>query len=133
VPNPIGVCKPAPRAKLGESCAGNCATDGFCAVTTYGVGVTYALCFGDDGLYCTSDGLDSICQALVPLGGECIGNGQDCGSGAFCETTCQALSDFGEPCGRACRYELQCGQDGKCGDPTWADPDFGCKGYAPGL
>ena len=42
------------------------------------------------------------------------------------------LSKLGEQCGRACRSELHCGEDGICVDPTWADPTFGCQGYAPG-
>jgi hypothetical protein len=131
-PDALGVCTPAPRAALGEACVSTCAAGERCASTTYGVGETYALCFEDDGLHCVHDGLTSACEALVPLGGDCPGTGQECGSGAYCETTCQPLSKLGEPCGRACRYELQCGEDGTCVDPTWADPDFGCKGYAPG-
>jgi hypothetical protein len=132
-PDPLGVCTPAPHAELGEACVGTCASGEKCPSTTYGVGDTYSLCFEDDGLYCSHDGPDPVCQALVPLGDACPGTGEECGSQAYCETTCQALSKLGEPCGRACRYELVCGEDGKCADPSWADPDFGCKGYAPGL
>jgi hypothetical protein len=131
-PNALGVCTPAPRGKLGEPCVSTCATGQKCPSTTYGVGETYALCFEDDGLYCSYVDTESTCQALVPLGGTCPGTGQECGSEAYCETTCQALSQLGEPCGRACRSELQCGDVGKCVDPTWADPTFGCMGYAPG-
>lgn len=131
-PNALGVCTPAPHAKLGEACVSTCTTGEKCASTTYGIGETYALCFEDDGLYCSYADPDPVCAALVPLGGACPGTGQECGSGAYCETTCQALSKLGEPCGRACRTELNCAEDGKCVDPTWADPTFGCKGYAPG-
>jgi len=131
-PNALGVCTPAPHAKAGEACVSTCAIGEKCPSTTYGVGETYALCFEDDGLYCSHLGPKPVCQALVPLGGDCPGTDQECGSQAYCETTCQALSKLDEPCGRACRYDLQCGEDGKCVDPTWADPDFGCKGYAPG-
>jgi len=131
-PDALGVCTPAPHAKLGEACVSTCATGDKCASTTYGVGKTYALCFEDDGLYCSYAAPDPVCTAIVPLGGGCSGTGQECGSGAYCETTCQALSKLGEPCGRACRSELTCADDGKCASPSWADPMFGCKGYAPG-
>lgn len=131
-PDALGVCTPAPHAKLGEPCVSTCYFGEKCPSTTYGVGDTYALCFEDDGLYCSHAGVDAVCQALVPLGGDCPGNEQECGSRAYCETTCQPLSELGEPCGRACRYELQCDNDGKCADPTWATDEWGCKGYAPG-
>ena len=131
-PDALGVCTPAPRAKLGELCVSTCYYGEKCPSTTYGVGDTYSLCFEDDGLYCSHAGLDAVCQPLVPLGGECPGTEQECGSKAYCETTCQPLSELGEPCGRACLSELQCDNDGKCADPMWATDEWGCKGYAPG-
>lgn len=131
-PDALGECTPAPRAKLGKLCVSTCNYGEKCPSTTYGVGATYALCFEDDGLYCSHAGLEAVCQPLVPLGGECPGTEQECGSKAYCETTCRPLSELGEPCGRACRYELQCGTDGKCADPSWATDEWGCKGYAPG-
>lgn len=131
-PNPLGTCIAAPRGKVGEACVSTCTAGESCSSTTYGVGDTYSLCFEDDGLYCAYVGPGYVCQELVPLGDECPGTGQECGSDALCEITCQSLGKAGESCVPGCRSELQCGTDGKCFEPTWADPDFGCKGWAPG-
>jgi hypothetical protein len=130
-PNALGVCTPAPHAGLGEPCVTTCASGENCSSTTYGVGDTYSLCFEDDGLYCAYVGPGSECQALVPIGEPCA-LGPECGNDAYCTgSTCQPLAKLGEPCGDVpCRHELQCGVDGKCIDPMWADAQ-GCTDYPP--
>jgi hypothetical protein len=129
-PDALGACLEVPHGALDEPCVATCATGEECSSTTYGVGATYADCFEEDGLYCASGSTTSVCQAIIPLGGTC-GADTQCGSEAHCDITCQALSQLGEDCGFGCRHELQCSAAGKCVDPTWADPEFGCKGWAP--
>jgi hypothetical protein len=133
-PDAEGTCIPAPRAALGDACVSTCEPGDSCVSTTFGVGDTYSLCFAEDGLYCAYVGPGSVCKALVPLGSPCSNEQPECGSGAYCDTTCKPLSDVGAACGDGCRSELQCDDaTGKCVDPTWAT-DYGCTmGYAPGL
>jgi hypothetical protein len=132
--NPMGVCTPVPHAKEGETCLATCETGEDCSSTTCGVGDTNALCFEDDGLYCEYFDSGSICRPITPVGTTCSSSAsQECGSEAYCDVTCKALSKLGEDCGYGCRHELQCDPDTmKCVDPVWND-EYSCMGYAPGL
>ena len=133
-PGASGTCIAVPRAALGDACVTTCESGKDCSSTTYGVGDTYALCFEEDGLYCAYVGPGSVCKSIVPLDSPCSNEAEECGSEAYCDTTCKALSKLGDACGNGCRHELQCDDaTSKCVDPTWAT-EYGCTmGYALGL
>jgi hypothetical protein len=131
--DPMGVCTPVPHAQAGETCLTTCESGEDCSSTTCGVGDTNALCFEDDGLYCEYFDSGSICKPIVPVGTTCSSAGSpECGSEAYCDVTCKALSKLGDPCGYGCRHELECGPDQTCIDPVWND-QYSCMGYPPGL
>jgi len=127
---PSGVCREVPHAKLDEPCDFSCSSGDDCSSTTFGGTQASPLCFEDEGLFCEYVGPGSVCHAIVPMGDACDAF-DACGSRGYCETTCKPLSDLGEPCGRGCIHQYQCGDLGTCVDPTWAT-DSACMGYAPG-
>jgi len=130
VEQPEGVCTVVPHAALDEPCVSSCRSGSDCSSTTYGVGETNALCFEDDGLYCQYLSPGSACRPIVGLDEPCS-SFDECGSRAFCDTTCKPLSDLGEACGRGCISKYMCGPEDTCIDPSWAT-EWACSGHAPG-
>ena len=130
--NLMGVCKKVPHAKLGEPCLDTCRDGADCSTTSLG-SVTadeVARCFESEGLYCDQDGDTPVCKGIIALGEPCGDTHAGCGPNATCDGTCQPLSKRGEPCGLGCLRWYQCGDDGTCQDPSWAN-SLTCDGVAP--
>ena len=127
--DPVGTCRTVPHLQNGDDCSFACRIGDDCSTTSFGSTDVLGLCFESDGLVC--DYGSSKCQNMVALGSACTEDGQ-CGSEAYCDTTCKARPGVGEPCdsGASCRHELQCGDDGNCANPTWTSSST-CAGYAP--
>lgn len=126
----MGVCKRIPHAEAGEPCSFSCELGEDCSNTTIGSAEALPLCFEEDGLYCDWTAEDPVCRPIVALGDACEGY-DACGSRAHCDTVCTAKSTLGELCGAGCLRQFQCGDDGRCRDPSWAG-ESACMGYAPG-
>lgn len=125
-----GVCKRIPHAALGAACSFSCELGEDCSNTTIGSAEALPLCFEEDGVFCDWTTDDPVCRAIVALGDACEGY-DSCGSRAYCDTVCKSKSTLGELCGAGCLRQFQCGDDGRCQDPTWAG-ESACMGYAPG-
>jgi len=125
-----GVCKSNARGHSGDACLYTCRDGDTCGGVTYGAGDTeLTICFESDGLYCDyDDNGNSSCKPIKKVGDACTVTDQ-CGSKAYCETTCKRIGMEGETCGM-CRHDLTC-NNGTCQSPTIKQANA-CDGYSLG-
>jgi hypothetical protein len=123
-----GVCEPAAHGKAREACSFTCRKGEDCTTTTYGTPTSpTAICFEDEGYFC--DRSESAqCEPLVALGAPCTQD-DECGSLAFCSTTCKQRGTEGEACA-PCVSSLTCVAD-KCVSPPFASLNT-CEGRSLG-
>jgi hypothetical protein len=128
----VGVCKPVPHGASGSTCVYTCRKGEDCTSTTYGAAdSTLALCFEADGFYCDNTAAEPGCKPLLSLGAVC-GADDECGSAAYCSSTCKKRSDAGEPCETVpCLAGFNCSVDGKCTLLSFAS-DATCEGRSLG-
>lgn len=137
-----GTCVTTKRGVAGDPCFRMCRKNGrteFCSDVAHDQsGSELAVCYANDGLQCSPDG---VCAPLVPLGGACRGyeSAIACEAGSFCHAgTCVALGGEGASCvlgrgscaaglscngsscvpllpdGASCDSAAQCGEDSFC-------------------
>ncbi len=129
-PDPdIGVCTTPPRGMLGDPCGSSCAEGQECSGTSSAPDDSFPLtfCYEADGLYCPGG---ESCAAILPEGEDCFVS-QECGSDAFCSTTCEPLAAEGESCmyNYGCPPGLAC-VSGQCEKEPFANSST-CVGSVP--
>lgn len=128
-PGDIGTCKTPPRGLSGDPCAQSCENGAECSSTTSSPddSVPITLCYEADGLYCE---LGYSCMPLVGGSQACTWN-EACGSGQFCDSTCQPLGQSGDSCQFTfgCADGLSC-VAGSC-TPAPLASSYVCVGYPP--
>jgi hypothetical protein len=111
------ICIVTPRGTAGSACNSTCTTSpngGGCSVMGAAIGspgpTGDAVCFTNDGLYCSTT--DFTCHTLAAVGGDCTGY-DGCVSGAYCDTSvskCTAKA----PAGGACPLGIECADGTYC-------------------
>jgi hypothetical protein len=141
-PKMTGTCHAMVHGKVGDHCIGSCPSGQDCSTNEYTTpsDLSVTECFESDGLYCSSlDPTPYTCRPLVGLGKSCAADSQACGTLNYCDpatSTCRAAATAGQSCATTnCLSSLTCGSDNKCApwSSPFADPDFTCKSYPPGL
>ena len=141
-PTMTGTCHAMVHGKVGDHCIGSCPSGQDCSTNEYTLpsDVSVTECFESDGLYCSSlAATPYTCVPLVGLGKSCAADSQACGTLNYCDpgtTTCHAAATVGQSCATtSCLPSLTCGADNKCApwSSPFADTDFTCKSYPPGL
>ena len=82
-----------------------------------------AVCFEDDGLYCTQSS-NPVCAPIVANGGYCTVDWA-CANISFCDSktqTCVTAGTLGQSCaanGMQCSHDLVCGANNQCAEPVF--------------
>ena len=135
-PTVTGVCHTPAHGKNGDTCTTSCVSpQDYC---TFDVLISpsdpTAICFEEDGLYCSTTTNPSTCVPIVAVGGSCAADQNSCVSSAICDNStlkCRARATLGQSCsytsGYACLNTLVCTSAGKCAEPEFAY-DRTCSG-----
>jgi hypothetical protein len=131
-PKSSGTCMHVPHGKSGDACSTTCQKGKTCIVDMLGGTAPFpAICFEEDGLFCSKAGNPPVCKPLVQTGAGCVWEGNSCGTGNFCSwpnSTCAPAGKLGESCAeRACAEDFICGDNEKCGEMPLASDSL-CKG-----
>ena len=123
VPGATGTCHKAPHGKIGDYCFGSCASGEEWLSDAIQMTSVPAVCFEDDGLYCTWDS-NRVCAPIVANGGACTVD-PACVSASFCDSktqTCMTAGTFGQSCaanGLHCSNDLACDANNQCTEPVF--------------
>ena len=135
-PTVTGVCHTPAHGKSGDPCATSCVTSKDCTFDVLtSPGDPTAVCFEEDGLFCTSSTTPSTCAPMVGVGGSCTVDPMSCVDKTVCDNTtlkCKARATLGQSCSLAgsfpCLNGLVCTSAGKCAEPEFAY-NQSCSGF----
>ena len=122
-PGATGTCHKAPHGKIGDSCFGSARSGEEWLSDAIHMTSVPAVCFEDDGLYCTWGG-NRVCAPIVANGGACTVDSA-CANASFCDSntkTCMTAGIFGQSCaanGLHCSHDLACDANNQCTEPVF--------------
>jgi hypothetical protein len=135
VPGATGTCRKAPHGKIGDYCFGSARSGEEWISDAIHMTSVPAVCFEDDGLYCTWSG-NRVCAPLVANGGTCTVD-PACANASFCDSntqTCMTAGTLGQSCAANalhCSPDLACDANNQCTEPVFGvdgDPHL-CSGW----
>jgi hypothetical protein len=136
-PAVTGTCRKVVHGKKDDTCLFTCFEGEECSFTADGDprDASTALCFEEEGFFCSSGPGGSRCQPFVAQGGSCSADPGACRSTDYCDPVskiCKAANALGQSClDLGCQRVLICGADKKCAEYPYklAREYETCEGY----